>query len=62
MLERSALPPEFNVEISSHRSGEVTQLCAGGGGGGGGGRRGEGAALYLPPTCLVVSENDRLNL
>ena len=26
-------PPEFNVEILSYRSGEVTQLCAGGGGG-----------------------------
>ena len=30
-------PPELNnVEISSYRSGEATQLCAGEGGGGGG--------------------------
>ena len=26
-------PPQFNVEISSFRSGEATQRCAGGGGG-----------------------------
>ena len=32
------------------RSGEATQLCAE-----------EGAALYLPSTWLVMSQNDRLN-
>ena len=34
LLGQSALPPppQFNVEISSFRSGEATQLCVGGGG------------------------------
>ena len=35
LLGWSALPPQFNVEILSHWSGEVTQLCVGGGEGGG---------------------------